>query len=466
MTSQNEILDIQREHPEYAAKRAMWKQYRDLYAGGEQLRLNADRYLIPRQKEPLDVYAERLRRTFYENYIGSIVDWYSATLFRREPVLTFSGKNERGKQFFAGFAEDCDMKGGSLSEFFRKQFVEALVCGRSHIVVDFPRANGPVSTRADEDEQGTSRAYLVGYSADDLINWSYDDHGNYEWVVLRTSGLRKDKIEDPLWAKQTRWVYYDKQQFRVYEQIEKQGEAPTVELIDQGRHGLAKQARTPIIDVRISEGLWLLNKGASLQLEHFNKSNALAWALTMGLFSMPVIYSDKDWNQVVGESYYIQLGPQDRFGWTEPQGNVFQIAAVNLARLQEEIYRVCHLTQAGGSVSGNSPQSGLSKQRDFAITHEVLRAYGDAIKDSMKRVLRAVEAAREDDLVVDVSGMDEFDIGDFGTELSDAERLLNLGINSPTLKKQVFRKLAFKYLCDVRQELKDEIGKEIDEQKN
>jgi hypothetical protein len=61
--------------------------------------------------------------------------------------------------------------------------------------------------------------------------------------------------------------------------------------------------------------------------------------------------------------------------------------------------------------------------------------------------------------------MDEFDIGDFGTELSDAERLLNLGINSQTLKKQVFKKLAFQFLCDVRQEVKDQIGREIDQEK-
>ena len=43
-----------------ANKRAMWRQYRDLYAGGEQFKVNADRYLVRRQKEPGDVYAERL----------------------------------------------------------------------------------------------------------------------------------------------------------------------------------------------------------------------------------------------------------------------------------------------------------------------------------------------------------------------------------------------------------------------
>jgi hypothetical protein len=459
---QNMGFDIRREHPEYAARRTMWKQYRDLYAGGEQFQTNADLYLIRRQKEPADVYAERLSRVFYENYAGSIIDWYTATLFRREPVLNFEGQNERAKKFFGEFVEDCDLKGCSLTEFFRRQFVEALICGRSHIVVDFPRTNGPVGTRAEEDARGASRAYLVGYAADDLINWSYDNHGCYQWVVLRTSSLKKNAVEDAAWVKQTRWVYYDKEEFRVYEQVEQPGRGGEAELVDSGRHGLAKLRRTPVVDVRVPEGLWLMSKAGSLQLEHFNKSNALSWALTMGLFAMPVIYSERDWNQVMGESYYIQLGPQDRFGWTEPAGHVFQIAADNLTRLQEEIYRVCHMAHAGGPLSGRAAQSGLSKQRDFSVTNEVLRAYGDALKDAMKRVLRAIGAAREDGLEIDVSGMDEFDVGDFATELSDAERLLGLGISSPTLQRQIFRKLAFKYLCDVRQEVKEQIGKEID----
>jgi len=456
-------FDINHEHPEYAAKRAMWSVYRDLYAGGEQFKLNADRYLVRRQKEPGDVYAERLSRCFYENYIGSIVDWYTATLFRREPVLTFEGANEGAKKFFGTFIEDCDLKGTHLAEFFRRQFIEALVCGKSFTLVDFPRLTRPAGTRAEEDERGASRAYLVSYAADELINWSYDEHGHYEWVVLRTESLQKAKIEDSAWVKQTRWVYYDKENYRIYERRGHGTDRGEIQLVAEGRHGLAKQARVPLMELRVSEGLWLVNKAGSLQLEHFNKSNALGWALTMGLFAMPVVYSERDWNQVMGESYYIQLGPQDRFGWTEPEGHVYQIAADNLARLQEEIYRVCYVTHAGGSSAGSTTQSGLSKQRDFAITQEVLRAYGDAVKEAMKRVLRAIESAREDGLGVDVSGMDEFDIGDFGTELDDAERLLKLGIESPTLQKQVFKKLAFQFLCDVRQEVKDQIGREIDQ---
>jgi hypothetical protein len=175
-----------------------------------------------------------------------------------------------------------------------------------------------------------------------------------------------------------------------------------------------------------------------------------------------VVYSERDFSQVLSESYYLQMGANDRFGWTEPEGHVYQIAAENLTRLQEEIYRVCYLLNQAGTPSGQV-QSALSKQRDFAITQEVLRAYGDVTKDTLKRVLRAIEVAREDGLWIDVSGLDEFDIGDFSGDLNDAKSLLDLGIKSPTLRKQIYKRLAQKYLCDVRQDTKDQIAREIEE---
>ena len=56
------MTNIELEHPEYALRKAMWRKYRDLYVGGEQLKARAADYLAQRQKEPVDVYAERLHR--------------------------------------------------------------------------------------------------------------------------------------------------------------------------------------------------------------------------------------------------------------------------------------------------------------------------------------------------------------------------------------------------------------------
>jgi hypothetical protein len=451
------MQNINREHPEYVARKAMWRQYQDLYAGGERLRLNASEYLVRRHKEPNEVYRERLGRVFYENYIGSIIDWYAATLLRREPMMLFEGDDEHAKTYYGVLAQDCDLKGTNLSEFFRRQFVQMLVYGCSYTVVDFPRASGPALNRAEEDASGRSRAYLVDYSPEEVINWSYDQAGGLDWVVIRTSCLQQSRVEDAKWERETRWVYYDRENFEIFRRA---GDGGKMERIDAGRHGLASLRRVPVFSMRVTDGLWLMNKAALLQLEHFNKSNALSWALTMGLFATPVVFSDREFSQIVGESYYIQLGKDDRFGWTEPDGKVYQIAADNLVRLKDEIYRVCYLMSQAGSPDWR--QSGLSKQRDFSITNEVLRAYGDAVKETLQQVLWSIAGARQDSVSIGVSGLDEFDIEDFSNELDDAKKLLELGIGSETLKKQVFKKLAFKYLCDARQEVKNKVAEEIE----
>lgn len=455
---------ITREHPEYVSERLNRSMYRDLYEGGERFKGNASTYLVRRHKEPNDIYFERLCRVFYQNYAGSIIDWYTATLFRREPVIQFEGANDAGKAFFGDFIQDCNRRGTKLFEFFRGQITESLVYGKSYIAVDFPAAAGTAYSRAQEDEAGLSRAYLVNYSANDVINWSYDESGNLDWIVIRTSAQKQSSVQDSHWKTHTRWIYYDRENFELYTSETSSGMFGTPQLVASGPHALSRQKRVPVFELRVSEGLWLMNKVSLLQLEHFNKSNALAWALTMGLFATPVVYSDREFAQIVGESYFIQLGAQDRFGWTEPEGHVYQIAADNLVSLKDEIYRVCYMnSQISGATSGSHSQSGLSKAWDFSVTEEILRAYGDAVKNSIQVVLEAISDARQDGIEIDVSGMDEFDIQSFSDEIQDAASLLALQIPSETLKGQLFKRLALKYFCDARQSIKTKIADEIDQ---
>jgi hypothetical protein len=114
-----------------------------------------------------------------------------------------------------------------------------------------------------------------------------------------------------------------------------------------------------------------------------------------------------------------------------------------------------------GQKSGTQ-QSGLSKAWDFTVTEEILRAYGDVVKEAMSAVLTAISEVRQDGLTVGISGMDEFDIQDFASEIQDAQNLLKLGIPSATLKEQLFKRIAFKYFSDSRQEIKSRIADEID----
>ena len=113
-----------------------------------------------------------------------------------------------------------------------------------------------------------------------------------------------------------------------------------------------KLDRVPLFTMRVSDGLWLMNKAGLLQLEHFNKANALSWAITMG--------SVCD----AGDLFGARLEPDRRRILLHPtwaagpvrvdgaRGRVYQIAAENLERLKDEIYRVCYLSQASGEDGG------------------------------------------------------------------------------------------------------------------
>ncbi len=258
------MVSIDREHPDYKLRKGIWRTYRDLYAGGEQVKANAQVYLTRRQKEPADVYGERISRVFYENYIGSIIDWYAATLFRREPILSFAGENDAGRAFFCEFTEDCDRKQTAVSDFFRRQFVEMLVTGAGYILVDFPRVAQKAANRAEEDALGASRAYLVDYRSEDLINWDVDDDGNFEWVVLRTSRQAQSKDGSTEPANETRWLYYDKECFRIYRGTGGGlGQSPKPMLVDEGRHGLAGLRQVPLFEMKVTEGLCADEQGGA-----------------------------------------------------------------------------------------------------------------------------------------------------------------------------------------------------------
>jgi hypothetical protein len=450
-------MEINREHPEYTAWKAVWPRYRDLYTGGEQFISHAERYLTARHKEPLETYSERVGRAFYENYIGSIIDWYATTLFRREPVLTFESRDERARGFFNELAEDCDRHGSSVSDFFRRLLTEALTVGRGYVLLDFPKAPRRAGNRAEEEALGVSRGYFCPYTAEQVTNWQRDGYGEYEWVVVRTERL----VEETGIVR--RYARYDREKYAIYRQEEQAGRMLPAVLEEEGRHALARIGKVPLFEFTLGDGMWLMNKAAAVQLEHFNKSNALAYALTTGLLAVPVVYSDSNVKQTLGDSYYLQLGKDDRFGWTEPEGKVFEVALKNIDRLKEEIYRICYtLNQAGGALSKSAELTGYSKQRDYLVTQEVLRGFGDRVKDMLKRLMRTMAEAREDEIEIGVTGLDEFDIGEFTTELADAERLLKLGIGSATLGAEVRKKVALKYLCDASQETKDRVAREID----
>jgi hypothetical protein len=447
------------EHAEYRAWLPSLETYRDLYTGGAQLKSKASSYLYRRHRESADVYQERVSRAYYENYIGSIIDWFASTLFRREPILTVEDTVVKKSAYYFDFFNNCDRNHTSITDFLRRRFIESLVYGKSFCALEFPKAAQPFRSRLEEEKAGADRAYLTEVHPADVINWGRSESGRLNFITIRLESGRQDHGSEE-GASRRRFLVYTETEFFIVER-DKEG---NLFVTESGAHATSRLGIVPVFQLTISDGLWLMNKAAHLQLEHFNKSNGLAWSLGMALYATPVIYSRRDFNQVLGESYYIHLDPEDKFGFTEPEGNVYKIALEKLSRLQEEIYRTCYLMgQSRSWLSGAAQTSGQSKRQDYQITQEVLRAYGDGVKDFLKRILETLTNVLGDQSRITVSGLDEFEVGEFQDELKEAESLFSLGLGSKTFRKQVFKKLALKYLADVNETTKERIAREIDD---
>jgi len=95
------MKNIDREHPEYIARKAMWKQYKDLYAGGEQLpRVAASEYLVrPAQRAGRNLPGTAQPRCSTRTTSGRSSTGMRATLMRREPVLLMEGSDPAAKSF-------------------------------------------------------------------------------------------------------------------------------------------------------------------------------------------------------------------------------------------------------------------------------------------------------------------------------------------------------------------------------
>jgi FKBP-type peptidyl-prolyl cis-trans isomerase (trigger factor) len=138
------------------------------------------------------------------------------------------------------------------------------------------------------------------------------------------------------------------------------------------------------------------------------------------------------------------------------------VSAQEIQAIREEMYRQLYL-QAQGRSSAATPsaQSGYSKELDMAPARDVLRALGDMLRNHMRAVIEDVAAARGDQVTVDIRGF-EFAEGDDPDQIKAAQAALELGIPSPTLEREIQKRIARYLLRDANQSVIQAVEAEID----
>jgi len=174
----------ERTHPLYNKYLSEWEFYIESALGGKDYYSNEDNLFTHRLEDQAGDYYDRLDRVYYLNFCNLVCSIYADYIFkekiRRPPNPTLDE-----------FRTNMDGRGTDINTFMNQVSWLSSVYGQIHIVVDSPFAkdvNVPLHIYKQNKERFNPYAVIV--TPQDLRDWSVDEFGNLNWVLIRSMGYK------------------------------------------------------------------------------------------------------------------------------------------------------------------------------------------------------------------------------------------------------------------------------------
>src|ERR1035437_1633957 len=168
---------INRRHPDYEKYATHWEFLDNTYEGGREWFADGNifRYIKEGEKE----YADRVARCYRFNHTREVVDLLNKYLFKQNIV-----RNETdAPASVVAFWKKSTKNGLGIRDFARQAGKKASIYGRIGIVID-NNAKGAVGSKADEKALGV-RTYGYTVGPQQLLDYSYDDDGDLNWILIK-----------------------------------------------------------------------------------------------------------------------------------------------------------------------------------------------------------------------------------------------------------------------------------------
>lgn len=461
---------LQQTHDSYDAD--LWADYEALYAGGKKFFARIARFLPSNPQEPAAVHAARKREAHYRCYVGGIVDYFASFLFASALVLRAKRKGSKdaidADPFYAAWKEDCDGQDNDVHLFLRLRVIEALNkrCAWWLVEMPVPPEGMAAESLKEWKEQGRGNGKVRALSADQVLDWEVDDDGFLLWAIVLSVKVTRANPADKRETVVERYDVYDRENVERFELTYQKTKKPAsnVDVASKGKHPHGF-SRVPLVNVDVGDALWLTNRVASPQLEHFRLSCAMGWGIRRTCYAMPVInVEDQQKPPTMGAGYYVMIGLKETFNWAAPPSTPFAAIRETVKDEKDEIYRVVHQMAMG--VDNNAAavgRSAESKEIDSAAVKVVLDALGKIVRESVERTLSLLSEARGEDYDWAVSGLDDFANANLADLVASALGIQTLSLPSPTLHREWAKRLADAAVPDAEQSVKDTIAKELEE---
>lgn len=471
LTDDQKILRafIERRHPEYKSRVTHWKFLEETYEGGrEWFKTNVFRYIKEGQKE----FDDRLSRCYRFNHSREVVDLLNKYLFKQNIVRNESDAPPSVKAFWRRSTKS----GLSIRDFSRHVSKKTSIYGRVGIVVDNTATDAPVS-KADEKEQDIrTYAYVVG--PEQLLDYSYDDNGELNWVSIRecvrddadpfaSSGKETDRFR--LWTKNEWHLFEERTQsrrkiiVRIGGAAHKLGVVPVI-LADNFISDEEYVAQSLIDDIAYLDRAvanYLSNLDAIIQDQTFSQ---------LAMPAQNVLPGEDSYNKLVEMGtnriflYDGEGGAQPFYLSPDPKQAGMLLAVIN--KIINEIYHTVGLAgerTKQDNAMGIDNSSGVAKAYDFERVNALLAAKADSLEVIENKLVHLVALWNGEEKQVKedfVTYPDNFDTRGLYDEFDIAARLML--IEAPDTVRQTQMEMVLdKLFPQLAKDLREKMSKEL-----
>lgn len=466
------IEQLNQRHPSYDSEEHC--DLEALYRGDKHCERRAGKFIPQWDLETGERYTLRKRLFHYRNYLGAVIDYFTALLFTGKAVAVAT--DESGKQvdapdeYYADFRDDCDGAGTDLEVFFKSRLTDAMVHGCSWFGIEHASDEGqPAADRAEFEERKLGNCELFELDHCDVYDWECDDDGRLAWVLVHSVEAKRAGLSGGRNQIVERWAHYLPDRVDVYRigYDKSQPPTPSTEVpLDPVESHAHRFGSVPILCMELPVALWAANRLKTPQLAHMRASNAQTWSLANSCYSMmlfrvedPETFS----KATLGAGRGLILGKEEEAEWLVPGSEHFSALDIEIKAQKDEIFRLAHQMALG--VENNAAaigRSAQSKASDSESTRVILQAYGDVVMETMERVYDMMSAVRGDEFTWSIEGLGSFTQADIGGLLESLAQIDKVGgIPSPTWQHRIKSQLAETTLPDLDEATKKTISEEI-----
>lgn len=490
-------------HPSYKPERIALVNA--LYEGGFAVTDRAKDILRVQVGENQERFDYRARIASYAPYYGQIVDGFVSDLFNQSlSIRPVNESKEPGADPYAGadeefwkdFSEDADGEGKSFLDLMAEAVTSAMNHRRGIVAIDSPR--GAAANKLEAKERGLDKLYAYVLPVEQVIDWKMTKRNSrrYQWLIRWEKEQEREsptgdrtKIRETF----TLWTIGDapgsKASWEKYEIEYPQDKPPQDDtLVHLADSEVTAFDVIPFSVRDLPLGLWVGNKIAGQQLEHYNRRAALVGAMAVSMVAIPYIargtevgspggvvpsetqsQEDRGANPVgqFQKRGWVPIGAGDKLDFAEPEGKCYDLTDKVLDDLRKDMFAVNFQMAASVRPSpGSMARSGKSKEKDGEATAKVLRKLGSEVREWAVDVHEIVAAARgggEEELKWTAHGMDVFESDSREEVLEESISMSEVDVPSPTFRKAHRKKVARQLLENADPETYAQIDAEIEE---